>query len=92
MSEEEMRARLEEELKRLSVDDVVVQTAVTLVNLGGRRLGLVPGAEDERDIEQARLAVEAVRALFPLLPEETQPPIRDALSQLQVGFAKVTQE
>lgn len=86
-----MRARLEEELKRLAVEDVVVQTAVTLVNLGGRRLGLVPGAESELDLDQAKLAVEAVRALMPLLPQEVQPPLRDALSQLQMGFARATQ-
>ena len=40
MSEEELRAayeaQLEEQLRTLRVEDVVVQTIVTLVNLGGR--------------------------------------------------------
>ena len=48
-SEEELRAQLEEELRRITVRDVLLQTIVSLVNLGGQRLGLAPGAEDMRD-------------------------------------------
>jgi hypothetical protein len=93
-SDEELRAALEEQMRRITVDDVLVQTAVTLINLGGRRLGM-PGPEgepaDARDLPQARTAIEAVRALLPLLPEEPQQPIRDALSQLQMAFAREAQ-
>ena len=38
--EDEMRAALEEQMRRITVQDVLVQTVVTLINLGGRRLGL----------------------------------------------------
>jgi hypothetical protein len=76
------------------VDDVLVQTAVTLINLGGRRLGL-PGPEgpppEGQDLAQAQKAIDAVRALLPLLPAEPQAPIRDALSQLQMAFAREAQ-
>jgi hypothetical protein len=92
MSEEELRARLEEELRRITVSDVLLQTLVSLVNLGGQRLGLAPGSEDIRDLEQARLAIEAVRALLPVMEErdaEQVRPIRDALSQLQVAYAQI---
>lgn len=83
-----MRAALEEQLRQLKVEDVLVQTVVTLVNLAGRRLM----AEGEKDPEQARLAIEAVRALLPLLPqEEDLGPIRDALSQLQMVYVRETQ-
>jgi hypothetical protein len=90
-TEEELRAAYEEELKRITVAEVVLQTVVSLVNLAGRRLGLAPGAEDERDPAQARDAIDAVRGLLPVL--ERQPgaqlgPIRDALSQLQMAYAK----
>jgi hypothetical protein len=91
-SEEELRAQLEEELRRITVRDVLLQTIVTLVNLGGQRLGLAPGAEDMRDLEQARLAIEGVRALLPLAEEqdaEQVRPIRDALSQLQLAYAQL---
>jgi hypothetical protein len=95
-TDEELRAALEEQMRRLTVSDVLVQTVVTLVNLGARRLGLTapPGeapAEGERDLEQGRLAIDATRALLPLVPGEVAA-IRDALSQLQVAFARATQE
>ena len=93
-TDEELRRALDEQMRRISVDDVLVQTAVTLINLGGRRLGL-PGPEgppkEGRDLGQAKKAIDAARALLPLLPNETQPPIRDALSQLQIAFAQEAQ-
>ena len=87
-SEEELRAALEEQMRRIRVEDVIVQTAVTLVNLAGRRLGLGGGEEDEKDLGQARLAIDGARALLPLLPAETAGPVRDALSQLQMAYAR----
>jgi hypothetical protein len=91
ISEEELRARLEEELKRITVRDVLLQTVVSLVNLAGQRLGLVEGSREMRDLDQVRMAIDAVRALLPLLEEENPEqvgPIRDALSQLQMAYAR----
>jgi hypothetical protein len=91
-SEEELRAQLEEELKRITVRDVLLQTVVSLVNLAGQRLGLAPGSEDMRDVDQARLAIEGVRALLPLVEEQDAEqirPVRDALSQLQLAYAQL---
>jgi hypothetical protein len=87
-TEEELRAAMEEQMRRIRVQDVVIQTVATLVNLGGRRLGLAPEAADERDLEQARLAIEATRALLPLLGAEEARAVREALSQLQVAYAR----
>jgi hypothetical protein len=95
-SDEEVQAALEEQLRRLSVHDVLVQTVVTLVNLAARRLGLTApseGAEVEGadlDLEQARTAIDASRALLPLVPGDLGP-IRDALSQLQVAYARAAE-
>jgi hypothetical protein len=90
-SEEELRAAYEEQVKRLRVEHVLLEDVVTVINLGMRRTGLVEGTEAERDPEQVRLAIEAVRALMPLL-EQAAPAqakqIRDALSQLQMAFVK----
>jgi hypothetical protein len=88
-SEEQIRA-FEEQLKRLRVEDVLVQTLVTFVNLGARRLGLT-GEPESRDLDQAKLAIEGARALMPLVPAEELGPIRDALSQLQMAFARESQ-
>jgi hypothetical protein len=97
MTEAELRAayeaQLEEQMKHLRVEDVLVQTIITLVNLGGRRAGLAPGTEDERDPEQLRLAVEGARALLPLMEAELGPDagaIRQALSQLQMAYVRLT--
>jgi hypothetical protein len=87
-SEDELRAALEEQMRNIRVEDVVVQTVVTLINLGARRLGLT-GDDDPVDREQARMAIDGARALMPLLPEVDEvAPIRDALSQLQMAFAQ----
>ena len=39
-SEEELR-QLEAEMERITVDDVLIQTTVTLLNLAARKAGLV---------------------------------------------------
>ena len=90
-SEEEMRAAYEAELSRITSADMILQTAVSLLNLGGRRLGLAPGSEQERDLEQVRDAVDGVRALLEILERSASAqelrPLRDALSQLQMAYA-----
>jgi hypothetical protein len=73
-------------MRRITVPDVLVQTAVTLVNLGSQKL-----AEDH-DLEQTRVAIEGARALLPLLPEEVQKPLKDALAQLQMAFVRESQD
>jgi hypothetical protein len=90
-SEEELRAALEEQMRRITVPDVLIQTVVTLINLGGRRLGLAgpPEQAGEKDVEQARLAIEGARALLPLLPQDQDlGPVRDALSRLQMAYVQ----
>jgi hypothetical protein len=88
-SEEQIR-QFEEQLKRLRVEDVLVQTLVTLVNIGARRLGLT-GEPETRDLQQAQMAIEGARALMPLVPGDELGPIRDALSQLQMAFTREAQ-
>jgi hypothetical protein len=85
-NEEELRAALEEQMRRITVKDVLLQTVVTLVNLSARKLGLVEG--EEKDLDQARLGIDAVRALLPLLPEQEVAPVKEAVSQLQMAYAQ----
>jgi hypothetical protein len=91
-TEEELRAAYEAEIKKIRVEHVLLEHVVSLVNLGMRRTGLTPGTEAERDPSQVRLAIEAIRAVLPLL-EQAAPqqvgPIREALSQLQLAFVKI---
>jgi hypothetical protein len=94
MTEEQLRA-LEAEMDRITVDEVLVQTMVSLLNLGARKAGLMgvmPGAEPPApDWDQARQAIEAVRMLIPLVesrhPDQARA-LRDMLSQLQMAYAQ----
>jgi hypothetical protein len=95
-SEEELRA-IEAEMQKVTVDDVLLQTIVTLLNVGARKAGLAsaPPAEGEPapepDLEQVRQAVDAARALLPLVePRHGKQlgPVRDALSRLQMFYAQ----
>jgi hypothetical protein len=97
-SEQELRAAYEAELSRISSTDMMLQAAVSLLNVGGYRLGLggAPGAQPaaDRDLEQVRDAIDGVRALVGILerriPQELGP-LRDALSQLQIAYAREAQ-
>lgn len=87
-SEEEIQA-LEAELEKLTVDDVLLQTVVTLLNLGARKAGLAEGST--ADLPQVKQAVDAARALLPLLESrhaEQLGPVRDALSRLQMVYVQ----
>ena len=91
-TEDELRAAYEQQLKEIKVDDVLVQTVLSLINLGSLRAGVVPGNEGEADPQQLRQAIEGVRALLPLIepalgPEAGQ--IRDAVSRLQMEYARL---
>jgi hypothetical protein len=91
-TDEELAAAYEAQLKQIRVEDVLIQTLVSLLNLGGRKAGLSPGTEGERDAEQVRQAVEGVRALLPVVEPllgPDAPQIREALSQLQLAYAQI---
>jgi hypothetical protein len=91
-TEEELRAAYEAQVKQIRVEHILLENVVTLANLGMRRTGMAPGTEDERDPDQVRLAIDAIRAMLPMV-EQTAPqqvgPIRDALSQLQLAYVRI---
>ena len=83
-TEEEMRAQLESEIRNVKVQDVVLQSVVSILNLSARRIA----KDDERDLEQAKVGIDAGRALVDLVQPEAQPQLRQAISELQVLYAK----
>ena len=85
LTEEEI-AMLEQQMRELTVDDLLTQSVVSILNLTARRIG----KEDEIDLDQARTGIEAVRSLVPLLPEEIAKEIREPLSQIQMLYASRT--
>ena len=87
-SEEELRQRVEEQLRKVRVQDLLLESVAGIVNLTARRIA----KEDERDLEQARIGIDAVRAVVDLLEPEPGKAVREALSELQVLFARETAE
>ena len=82
LTEEEL-AMLEQQMRELTVDDLLTQTVVSVLNLTALRIS----KEDEIDLDQASTGIEAVRVLLPLLPEEIAKEIREPLSQVQMLYA-----
>jgi predicted nucleic acid-binding protein len=85
-SDDELVQRLEEELKKLKVSDLLIQTLYTLSSLGYRKL-----SEEDRDLEQAQLAIEALRALLPVLEgaagEDVLRDFKQVTANLQLAYA-----
>jgi hypothetical protein len=87
-TEEELR----EALDRVSVADVLLQALTATASLGFRRV-----SPEARDLPQARLAIEALRALEPVLREGgvDDAVVRDleqARANLQLAYATAVEE
>ena len=90
-SEAEFAARLEEELKRVKISDVLVQTLYTLSSLGYHKLGT-----EHRDLPQARLAIDSLTALLPVLkgdaPAEVVRDFEQVVANMQLAYAAAAKE
>jgi hypothetical protein len=91
LDEQELQRRLEEELRRLKVSDVLVQTLLTLSSLGFRRL-----QPDERELDEARLAIDALRVLVPVLAEtvgaDMTRDFNQMVANLQLAYAAAARD
>ena len=78
-------------LRQLQVSDLLVQTLSTVSSLAYHRL-----AEEHRDLEQARLAIEALRALVPVLagsvPPELTRDFEQVTANLQLAYAAAVEQ
>ena len=88
---DEFAARLEEELKRVKISDVLVQTLYTLSSLGYHKL-----SGEHRDLPQARLAIESLRALLPVLkgeaPAEVVRDFEQVVANMQLAYASAARD
>ena len=84
--DEELLRQLEEQLRQLKVSDLLVQTLYTVSSLAYRKL-----SEEDQDLDEARLAIEALRALLPVLEEAIGEDVvrdfRQVTSNLQLAYA-----
>jgi hypothetical protein len=90
-AEEQLREQLEDELKKLKVSDVLVQTVFTVSSLGYRRL-----SDEDRDLDQARLAIESLKAILPMLkgtiPDQVSRDFEQMVANMQLAYAKAAAE
>ena len=95
-SEEEVARQLAEELRNLKVEDVLISVLIQVSAIGYRRLGLTEETKDDRDLPQAKLAIDTMKALVPVLEHVVQADlIRDfeqSVANLQLAFAKAASE
>ncbi len=82
--QEELQRRLEEQLRQIRVQDLLLESVASILNLAARRISKA----DERDLEQGRVGIEAVRAVVDLLDEGPREQVREALSQVQMLYAR----
>ena len=94
MAEDEEQRLVEEiqaELAKLKVSDLLLQTLYSVSSLGYHRL-----SGEGRDLEQARLAIEALRVLVPVLegsvPEDAVRDFNQVLANLQLAYASAVAE
>ena len=85
-TDEELLQQVEDELKKLKVSDLVVQMLYTVSSLGYRKL-----SEQDRDLDQAKLAIETLRAVLPVLEgavsEDVLRDFRQVTANLQLAYA-----
>jgi hypothetical protein len=74
--------QLVEELRKVKVGDLLLHTSSMLASLAYSKL-----APETRDLPDAQLAIEALRALVPLVPEADRGSIQQVVSNLQLAYA-----
>jgi hypothetical protein len=86
LSDEELEQMMKEELMKLRVSDVLIQTLYTVSSLGYQRL-----KDESRDLAEARLAIEGMRALLPVLhesvPAQLARDFEQVVANLQLAYA-----
>ena len=74
--------QLVEELRKVRVSDLLLHTSSMLASIAFGKL-----APDLRDFEQARLAIDALDALVPLLEEGERRDIQQVIANLKLAYA-----
>jgi hypothetical protein len=83
--------QLAEAIRRMRISDLLLSTLSTLAQLGYAKL-----EPSSRDLDQAKLAIEALRALVPVLegsvPEEAIRDFKQVIANLQLAYASAVGE
>jgi hypothetical protein len=90
-TDEELAAELREQLRQVRISDLLVQTMTTVSSLGYQRL-----SAESRDLAQARLAIDALEALLPVLEgtvaDDVLRDFRQVVANMQFAYADAVAE
>jgi len=90
-TDQELAEQFREELKRIKVADLLVQTLYTVSSLGYHKLGA-----DTRDLPEARLAIETLRALLTVVrgeaPAEVVRDFEQVVANMQLAYADAVKQ
>jgi hypothetical protein len=90
-AEDLSQEELIEQIRRMKVSDLLLTTITTVAQLGYAKLD--PAG---RDLEQARLAIDSLRALIPVLegsaPPEVLDQFKELTSDLQLAYARAAED
>jgi hypothetical protein len=72
--------QLVEELRKAKVEELLVHTCSLLASLAYGKLAA-------KELDQARLAIDALKALQPVVPQEAGRDLQGVVASLQLAFA-----
>jgi hypothetical protein len=95
MTEDELRAQLEEQFRKQKVSDLLVQYMVSLSTLAYMKMGITEDTQEVKDLEQARLAIDSYKALLDSagdrLGEQDRKALSGALASMQMTFVQAAE-
>ena len=95
VSDEERARAVLEQLKSVHAFDLAYEMMVGLVSFGYQKMGLADETRPVRDLSDARVSIELLRALLEVVEreegDERTSGLRDTLAQMQLAFAHAVQ-
>jgi hypothetical protein len=93
LTDEERAELYKQQLKELRLLDIARDMMLTVVTVGYQKLGLTDETRELRDLDDAHLAIELLRAVIgavePVADTEEIETYRSTLAQMQLNYARV---
>ena len=94
-TDEERARAIRQQLKSLHAFDLAYEMMISLVSFGYQKMGLTDETSELRDLGDARLAIELLRANLEVVEREQGEgrtrDVRSTLAQMQLGYAQAVQ-
>jgi hypothetical protein len=94
-TDEERARAIREQLRSLHAFDLAYEMMISLVSFGYQKMGLTDETRELRDLGDARLAIELLRANLEVVEreqgEDRTRDVRSTLAHMQLGYAQAVQ-